>query len=66
LKYLTGIAANWLEGMSGVTILRASKACLRAEAGVQVHVQIDGEYAGQLPAQVQIVRDALTLLIPGR
>ena len=65
LKYLTGIAANRLEGMSGVTILRARKACLRAEAGVQVHVQIDGEYAGQLPAQVEIVRDALTLLIPG-
>jgi diacylglycerol kinase (ATP) len=64
LKYLTGVAVNRLDGMSGVTILRASKACLRAEAGVQVHVQIDGEYAGQLPAQLEIVKDALTLLIP--
>jgi diacylglycerol kinase (ATP) len=66
LKYLTGVATNRLEGMSGVTILRASKACLRGENGTQVHVQIDGEYAGRLPAQVEIVPDALTLLIPGR
>jgi len=65
LKYLTGVAVNRLDGMSGVTILRASRACVRAEAGVQVHVQIDGEYAGQLPAQVEIIPDALTLLIPG-
>ncbi len=64
LKYLTGIAVNGLDGMSGVTILRASKACFRAEAGERVHVQIDGEYAGQLPGQVEIVPDALTLLIP--
>ena len=64
LKYFTGVAVNRLEGMSGVTILRASKACIRSEAGVQVHVQIDGEYAGELPAQVEIVPDALTLLIP--
>jgi diacylglycerol kinase family enzyme len=64
LKYLTGVAVNRLDGMTGVTILRATEACLRAEASVQVHVQIDGEYAGQLPAQVEIVPDALTLLIP--
>jgi diacylglycerol kinase (ATP) len=65
LKYLTGVAANRLDGMSGVTILRARKACFRAEADERVHVQIDGEYAGQLPAQVEIAPDALTLLIPG-
>ena len=65
LKYLTGVAANRLEGMSGVTILRARKACFRAEAGERVHVQIDGEYAGQLPGLVEIAPDALTLLIPG-
>lgn len=64
LKYLTGVAANLLDGMSGVTILRARKACFRAEAGEQVHVQIDGEYAGQLPGEVEIVPDALTLLMP--
>ena len=64
LKYLTGVAANRLDGMSGVTILRARKACFRAEDCERVHVQIDGEYAGQLPGEVEIVPDALTLLIP--
>jgi diacylglycerol kinase family enzyme len=27
-------------------------------------VQIDGEFAGRLPAEIRIVRDAITLLIP--
>jgi diacylglycerol kinase family enzyme len=27
-------------------------------------VQIDGEFAGKLPAEIRIVRDAITLLIP--
>jgi diacylglycerol kinase (ATP) len=65
LKYLTGIAINRLEGMSGVTILRARKACFRAAAGERVHMQVDGEYAGELPGQVEIVPDALTMLLPG-
>jgi diacylglycerol kinase family enzyme len=30
-----------------------------------VHLQVDGEYAGQLPARVSVVEDALTLLVPG-
>jgi diacylglycerol kinase family enzyme len=64
LKYLTGVAVNRLDGMSGVTILRARKACFRADTNERVHVQIDGEYAGQLPGQVEIAPDALTLLIP--
>jgi diacylglycerol kinase (ATP) len=64
LKYLTGVAINRLDGMSGVTILQARQACLRGQADERVHVQIDGEYAGQLPAQVEMVPDALTLLMP--
>lgn len=28
------------------------------------HVQMDGEYAGQTPARIEIVPDALTLLVP--
>ena len=29
-----------------------------------VYVQIDGEYAGRLPAEIEMVPDALTLLVP--
>jgi len=64
LKYLTGVAVNQLEGMSGVTILRASRVQFHAPGGERVHMQIDGEYAGALPGQVEIAPDALTLLTP--
>ncbi len=30
----------------------------------RVYVQIDGEFAGHLPAEIRIVPDALTLLVP--
>lgn len=29
-----------------------------------VYIQVDGEYAGRLPGKVEIVPDALTLLVP--
>jgi diacylglycerol kinase (ATP) len=64
LKYFTGVAVNQLDGMSGVTILRARKACFRAEAGDRVYVQIDGEHAGHLPGEVELTPDALSLLMP--
>jgi diacylglycerol kinase family enzyme len=64
LKYLTGVAVNRLDGMSGVTILRAREATLRPASGEPVHMQVDGEYAGRLPGKIEIVPDALTLLIP--
>jgi diacylglycerol kinase (ATP) len=64
LKYLTGVAANRLSGMGGVTILRAREVTIRAASGDRVYIQIDGEYAGRLPGKVEIVPDALTLLTP--
>src|SRR5207248_1624497 len=64
LKYLSGVAANRLAGMSGVTILRAREAVFSAASDDRVHIQIDGEYAGRLPGKVEIVPDALTLLTP--
>jgi diacylglycerol kinase (ATP) len=64
LKYLTGVAANRLDGMSGVTILRAREVVLRAASDDRIYMQIDGEYAGRLPGKVEIVPDALTLLTP--
>jgi diacylglycerol kinase (ATP) len=64
LKYLTGVAANRLEGMEGVTILRARQASFRCPSDERVYVQIDGEYLGRLPARIEIEPDALTLLVP--
>jgi diacylglycerol kinase (ATP) len=64
LKYLSGVAVNRLEGMSGVTILRAREVRLGPASSERVYMQIDGEYAGRLPGKVEIVPDALTLLTP--
>ncbi len=52
--------------MKGVTVVRTAEALFRGPGDVQVYTQIDGEVAGHLPAQVRVVPDALTLMIPER
>ena len=64
LKYMLGVVTRRLQGMPGVTILRTRQAAFSAPAGSQVHLQVDGEYAGLVPARVEIVPQALTLLTP--
>jgi diacylglycerol kinase (ATP) len=64
LKYFTGVALKRLQGMKGVTVLRARKVCMSGVNDPRVHIQVDGEYAGRLPASIEIVPDALTLLLP--
>ncbi len=64
VKYFAGMALNRLSGMRGVTVLRAESVTLEAPEDRRVYVQVDGEYAGHLPAEVRIVPDALTLLLP--
>ena len=58
------LARNRLSGRKGVTVLRERCLKLSAAADPRVYVQVDGELAGHLPAQVRIVPDALTLLVP--
>lgn len=64
VKYFAGMALDKLEGMSGVTVLRADRVRVGPCAERRAYVQIDGELAGTLPAELKIVRDALTLLAP--
>lgn len=64
LRYFTAVALKRLDGMQGVTVLRARDVCIAASADPRVHVQVDGEYAGRLPASIEIVPDALTVLLP--
>jgi diacylglycerol kinase family enzyme len=63
-KYLAGAALGRMEGMKGVTFARSRKLKLRALSNDPVLVQIDGELAGRLPATIEIVPDALTLMTP--
>ncbi len=66
LRYLLGVAFKKTTGMRGVTTLRAREVSLRCPSDSRVHLQVDGEYAGRLPARVEVVPDALTLLVPER
>ena len=61
--YFVRLALNRLAGRKGVTTLRTCCAKL-ASTSECVYVQVDGELAGRLPAEVRLVRDAITLLVP--
>jgi diacylglycerol kinase family enzyme len=63
-KYVCGMITGRLAGMRGVTFLRGKKLHVSHPADQRVYVQVDGEYAGQLPASIELVPDALTLLVP--
>ena len=58
--YMLGVAARRVQRMRGVHTARTS----RVEFLSEVDTQIDGEYAGRTPAHIEIVADALTLLVP--
>lgn len=64
VKYFCGLMLNRIEGMRGITVRRARCLKLAGSADRRIYVQIDGEFAGRLPAEIRIVPDALTLLVP--
>ena len=64
LKYLTRVAVGRLAGVQGVSVIRSTEACMTRTAASSIHIQVDGEYAGHLPARVEMVPNGLTLLMP--
>jgi diacylglycerol kinase (ATP) len=64
LKYMAGVVARQHQNMRGVTILRTRKALFSGPVDSTIHLQVDGEYAGLAPGAVEIVPNALTLLVP--
>ncbi len=66
LLYLGCAAANQLKRVKGVTVYRAGEVKLYPRNGDSVHLQVDGEYVGLLPATITAVPDSLTLLFPAR
>lgn len=64
VKYLAGIMTKRLRGMNGVIISRAECLKFSAPQDERIYVQVDGEFAGHLPALVKVVPDALTVLLP--
>lgn len=64
LKYMLGVVAHRHQSMRGVTILRTLKAVFSGSRDRKIHLQVDGEYTGLAPGSVEIVGNALTLLVP--
>lgn len=64
VKYVGGMVTRRLAGMSGVTFLRAASLTVLQPLNRKIHIQVDGEYAGCLPASIQFVPEALTLMVP--
>lgn len=62
--YFAGVITGTLPRFAGVTVTRSRKLDIAGANGERVYVQVDGEYAGNLPASIEIVDDALTLLLP--
>jgi diacylglycerol kinase family enzyme len=62
-RYFAGLVLNRLDGMKGVTVTRAQEVKVGCSKDSRVYVQVDGEFAGRLPVQIQIVPDALTVLL---
>ena len=64
VRYFLGMIGKGLKGVRGVSVVRGRNVKLRQHDDRPVWVQIDGELAGRLPAEISIVPDALTLLVP--
>jgi diacylglycerol kinase (ATP) len=64
LKYMLAVVVHQQKTMPGITILRTRQAAFSAPPDCKIHLQVDGEYAGLVPARVEIVPNALTLLVP--
>jgi diacylglycerol kinase (ATP) len=64
MRYLLGVLSKRLGGMKGVTVARVREMDFAAARDPRIYVQVDGEFAGRLPAIVSIEPGALTLLVP--
>jgi len=58
--YMTAVTLRQVKSMPGVRTLRARRIAFSGGA----HLQIDGEYVGRIPATLEMVPQALTLLVP--
>jgi diacylglycerol kinase (ATP) len=64
LKYMLAVVVHQQRSIRGISILRTRQAVFSAPEESKIHLQVDGEYAGVAPARVEIVPNALTLLVP--
>lgn len=66
LRYLAAVALGRANKLKGVTVLRTKKVACNSACDSRIQSQIDGELVCRLPIAIEIVPDALTLLVPKR
>lgn len=68
LKFLLYLAANWLrllERFPEVRFLKTSRLrCVPVDARARIRVEVDGELAGMLPCEFEVIPATLSLLVP--
>lgn len=64
LLYMVGVMARKLHCLPGVTLLRSDRVSFSCPEDRRIYSQIDGEFVGPLPVEVDVVPKALTLLMP--
>lgn len=64
MLYFSGVLIGRLRHLPGITIERCRRMQFDSPQDARIYVQVDGEYAGRLPARIEIVEDALSLLVP--
>ena len=62
--YLGGAVVGLTTKLPGVQSTLTQRVTLAAANGGTVYVQVDGEAAGQLPATIELIPSALTVLVP--
>ena len=66
LKYLAAVLVGRAGNLKGVTVIRSKKIACDSPSDSRIRAQVDGELVSPLPASVEIVPEALTLLVPRR
>ena len=64
LGYLCGVLLGRTAAMRGVTVMHADSYVLTSPSNKQILLQSDGEITGQLPATIDMVPNAINLLLP--
>jgi diacylglycerol kinase (ATP) len=64
VKYLTAVLLGKTAGLKGITVMRTNRLTVSSPEDRRIYIQVDGEYAGRLPATIEIIPNCLNLLIP--
>lgn len=64
LRYLAAVLVGRAQGLKGISVTRTRRVICDSPTDIRIRAQVDGELAWHLPVSMEIVPDALTLLLP--